>query len=92
MDLSLFLPIFAGPDLLIELAGHSMVTLGFGQAILGGFNDVKTCQSKIYHYTCSQQICKIFKLSQELKVPRRYFVAIPILDNISGCVSESKFS
>ena len=35
MDLSLFLLIFAGPDLPIKLSSHSMVTLGLGQAILG---------------------------------------------------------
>ena len=68
-----------------------MVNLGLGQAVLGGYNDLYAWQNKIYHVTCSQQICKISKLSQELKVPRESFVAIPVPDSVSGCISDSKF-
>ena len=89
-SISLILPIFAGPDLPISLYKHSMVNLGLGQAVLGGYND-NVIMNKIYHVTCSQQICKISKLSQELKVPRQSFVAIPVPDSLSGCSSESKF-
>ena len=67
-----------------------MVNLGLGQAVLGGYND-NVILNKIYHVTCSQQICKISKLSQELKIPRQSFVAIPVPDSLSGCISESKF-
>ena len=91
MDLSLFLPIFAGPDLPISLDGHSMVTLGFGQAILGGRSDNNEYQKNIYHYKCSQQICAITTLDQELSIGRAWFVAIPIPDSVSGCISDSKF-
>ena len=90
MDLSLFLLIFAGPDLPIELEGHSMVTLGLGQAILGGW-DGNVYRNEIYHFTCYQQDCTISLLNQLLETPRAYFVAIPIPDSISGCISDSKF-
>ena len=91
LDLSLFLPIFAGPDLPISLEGHSMVTLGLGQAILGGRDANNVYQKNIYHFKCSQQICAITILDQVLSVPRRDFVAIPIPDSVSGCISDSKF-
>ena len=91
MDFSLILAIIAGPDLSIALYGHSMVPLGLGQAILGGRDDNDLFQNRIYHITCSQQICKVSKMSKELSVPRGYFVAIPIPDRMSGCISQSKF-
>ena len=91
LDLSLFLPIFAGPDLSIALRGHSMVTLGLGQAILGGHSGNGGYQKNIYHFKCSQQICAITTLDQVLSVPRGYFVAIPVPDSVSGCISDSKF-
>ena len=96
LDLSLFLPIFAGPNLPISLNVHSMVTLGLGQAILGGksvggYSDNGGYQKNIYHFKCSQQICAITTLDQALSVPRGYFVAIPVPDSVSGCISDSKF-
>ena len=84
------MPFFAGPDLPIGLRGHSMVALGLGQAVLGGYSS-SGYQKKIYHITCSEQICMISLLSQELSVPRVNFVAIPIPDSISGCISKSEF-
>ena len=91
MDLSLFLLIFAGPDLPIELYGQSMVTLGLGQALLGGLDANWVYQNEIYHFTCYQQDCTISLLNQLLETPRRFFVAIPIPDSTSGCISDSKF-
>ena len=91
LDLSLFLPILAGPDLPIALCYHSMVSLGFGQAILGGIDGNHIHQKNIYHFKCSQQICVITTLDQELSIQREGFVAIPIPDSVSGCISDSKF-
>ena len=65
-----------------------MVTLGLGQAILGGLGI--DYQNKIYHFTCYEQDCKISLLNQLLEVPRDNFVAIQIPDSISGCISDSK--
>ena len=66
-----------------------MVPLGLGQAILGGSNP-KVYQNRLYHYTCSQRVCQILELNQKLQNSRINFVAIPIPDAISGCISESK--
>ena len=68
-----------------------MVALGLGQAVLGGWSDSGGPQKKIYLITCSEQNFIISMLSQELSIPRGYFVAIPIPDSISGCISNSKF-
>ena len=66
-----------------------MVTLGFGQAILGGEGN-GDYQRKIYHMKCSDHVCIISVLTKELSVPRGGFVAIPIPDSMSGCISGSK--
>ena len=84
-----FMIIIAGPDLPVSLSGHSMVNLGLGQAILGGKNSGYATK-KIYFLTCSQQICYITKLKKELSVSRQDFVTIPIHDDVSGCLLESK--
>ncbi len=67
-----------------------MVALGLGQAVLGG-EAISGYQKKIYHITCSEQICMISLLNQELSIPRSNFVAIPIPDSMSGCISDSEF-
>ena len=67
-----------------------MVPFGTGQVILGGYGNGGV-QSKIYYITSVHQIFTISVLSKELSVPRSYFVAIPIQDNLSGCISESKY-
>ena len=83
----------SGPLLPIPLAIHSMVRLGKGQAILGGRtyeSDYKSDQAKIYSMTCSNRNCIISLLERELSVPKGYFVAIPIPDTISGCITDGK--
>ena len=68
-----------------------MVPLGLGQAILGGRNDnFQNDLTKIYTLTCSQRICQISLFGNELSLHRHSFVAIPIPDDISGCISKSK--
>ena len=81
--------ITSGPDLENALSGHSMVPLGLGQAIIGGETD-DTKTNKIYHLECSQESCDISKLEAELSIARESFVAIPIPDFLSGCISEGK--
>ena len=75
--------------------GHSMVKLGQGQAILGGYsyggnNSSGDYQAKIYSMTCSNRNCIISLLTRELSAPKGYFVAIPIPDTISGCITGGK--
>ena len=77
-----------GPDLPIALDGHteSTVPLGNGQAILGGSSN-HVSQKKIYLLNCFSRNCIISTLNQELSSERSLFVAIPIPDIISGCVT-----
>ena len=67
-----------------------MVTLGFGQAIMGGRDSNNVVQSKIFHMKCSQHICQVSTLDKELSIPRADFMAIPTPDYMSGCIAESK--
>ena len=95
-NLKIFLCIFAtilnisGPDLPKPLVLHSMVALGNGQAILGGKDDDNVVQSKIYHMKCSQNVWDVITLEKELSIPRTRFLAIPIPDHLSRCISESR--
>ena len=73
----------------MPLEDHSMVRLGKGQAILGG-KSYDDYQDKIYSMTCSNRDCTILLLDRELSVPKYDFVAIPIPDTISGCISGGK--
>ena len=66
-----------------------MVRLGKGQAILGG-QGYGGYQAKIYSMTCSNRNCIISLLDRELSVPKARFVAIPIPDTISGCITGGK--
>ena len=66
-----------------------MVRLGKGQAILGGRSS-SDYQAKIYSMTCSNRNCIIAFLNRELSVPKGLFVAIPIPDTISGCITGGK--
>ena len=69
-----------------------MVRLGKGQAILGGDGGLSNNdrQVKIYSMTCSNRNCIISLLNRELSVPRDNFVAIPIPDTITGCITDGK--
>ena len=78
----------SGPSMPVALYGHSMVKLVKGQAILGGKSSDH--QAKIYSMTCSNRNCIISLLNRELSVQKAGFVAIPIPDTISGCISGGK--
>ena len=73
----------------MPLLEHSMVRLGKGQAILGGRSQI-VYQAKIYSMTCSNSNCIISLLDRELSGPLIDFVAIPIPDTISGCITGGK--
>ena len=80
--------LITGPKLPMGLFRHAMVELGNGQAIIGGFG--YESQDKIYLFSCMDRNCSIHQLSQELSVPRYWFVAIPIPDTLSGCITGGK--
>ena len=68
--------------------GHSMASIGNGQAILGGQDRAGVFQDSIYYMTCSQKICMVMTLHQELSVPRADFVAFSISNDQFWCVPE----
>ena len=74
--------------------GHAMVRLGKGLAILGGrsmqFHSIIGLSNKIYSLTCSNRHCTISVVSSELSVARSNFVAIPIPDEMAGCITGGK--
>ena len=81
--------IFTGPKLPMDLIRHTMVQLGNGQAIIGGFGNGKY-QDKIHLFSCTERNCSIHQLDQVLSVPSSVFVAIPIPDKLSGCITGRK--
>ena len=83
--------ILLGPDLPVALNGHteSTVPLGHGQAILGGLSTYIS-QKKIYVINCKNRNCFVSTMIQELSYQRSYFVAIPLPDNLAGCVTRGK--
>ena len=85
-----------GPNLSIPLCGHSMVPLSNGQAILGGIffiygiMDQDEWNPNIYFLTCSNLECNIQTMTQTASFLATYFVAIPIPDDMSGCIFRGK--
>ena len=73
----------------MRLDRHAMVQLGNGQAIIGGFGNKKS-QDKIYRFSCMNRNCSIHQLDQVLSLPRDWFVAIPVPDTLSGCITGGK--
>ena len=80
---------FTGPKLPMPLRTHTMVQLGNGQAIIGGWGNFLD-QEKIYLFSCMNENCSIHQLDQTLSLPRYWFVAIPIPDTLSGCITGGK--
>ena len=80
---------FTGPKLPMHLVEHVMVKLGNGLAIIGGYGN-KIVQDKIYLFVSMNKNCSIHQLDQVLSLPRYWFVAIPIPDTLSGCITGGK--
>ena len=81
--------VFTGPKLPMSLFRHAMVQLGNRQAIIGGFGN-GDFQDKIHLFSCMNKNCSIHQLDQILSLPRYWFVAIPIPDTLSGCITGGK--
>ena len=75
----------------MRLSRHAMVQLGKRQAIIGGFGN-GNFQDKIHVFSCMNKNCFIHQLDQVLSLPREQFVAIPIPDTLSGCITGGKKS
>ena len=74
----------------MRLNRHAMVQLGNGLAIIGGWGDGYGIQDKIHLLIYMNRKCSISTLGQELSGPRIRFLAIPVPDAISGCISGGK--
>ena len=70
-----------GPPLQKGLYGHSIVEIQGDAFLFGGSSGNYNYNSAIYKLTCSSGICSWSTLNQELKVGRRYHVAIPVPDD-----------
>ena len=72
-----------GPPLPKALYGHSIVEIQGDAFLFGGryYSGGWIYNSAIYQLTCSSGICSWSTLNQELKVARRYTVAIHVPDN-----------
>ena len=75
----------------IPIYGHteSIVSLGKGQAFIGGATE-NGFQKNIYFLGCSNRNCQFSVLNKKVSVPRDFFVAIAIPDQLSGCISSGK--
>ena len=73
----------------MDLTRHAMVELGNGQVIIGGYGN-GNWQDKIYLFSCKDRSCSIHQLDQILSLPKYFFVAIPIPDKLSGCITGGK--
>ena len=74
----------------MRLFRHAIVQLGKGQALIGGGLPNGGYQDKIYLFSCMNKDCSIHQLDQVLAMPRLWFVAIPIPDTLSGCITGGK--
>ena len=63
-----------------------MVKLGHGQALIGGKSN-GIYSTKIYFMFCSNRNFILSSLNREISFPRGWFEAIPIPDEISGCIT-----
>ena len=73
----------------MRLFRHAMVQLSNGQAMIGG-GDSGIVQEKIHIFTFLKRNCSIHQLDQVLSFPSGMFVAIPIPDTLSGCITGGK--
>jgi hypothetical protein len=67
------------------LGGASMLPSPDGQGVIIMGATTITEQSSIYKLICDQLGCKWSEMEQQLKIPRRYFVAMLIPDTLTNC-------
>ena len=70
-----------GPALPKAISGTSMVELGDNLYIIGGYSDDgSSVQREIHQLSCVSGLCSWTTLTQQLKVARKFLVAIPVDD------------
>ena len=75
--------------MLKPLAGHGMVNYGTDLVVMGGYS--KGYSSSFYQLSVENGIFNWEKMKPELKIPRSYFVAMTIPDDLVRGVISSKF-
>ena len=85
---------FEGPTLPKKLALHATIRNGYDLIAIGGFTENPKISSKLFPPTfsgslfklkCWNHVCRWEMLTQELKVPRGSFSAIPVPDTFIEC-------
>ena len=69
-----------GPPLPKALSAFSMLEMHGDTYVIGGW-DGGAYQSSIYQLSCSSGLCSWTTLNQQLKVGRRWLVAMPVQDH-----------
>ena len=70
-----------GPALSKGIYGQSIVEDGENLYMIGGYSN-DGFQKEIQRLTCTSGTCNWTTLTQELKVARSHFVAIPVKDSV----------
>ena len=60
--------------------GHQIVEFENDIIIVGGEVNQYDTSKALYKFSCTNQVCKLEKMDQELQVPRYYHVAIAVPD------------
>jgi hypothetical protein len=68
-----------GPPLPKAIRGFSMLEMNGDTYVIGGYSGAY--ESSIYQLSCSSGLCSWTTLNQQLKVARRFLVAIAVQDN-----------
>ena len=91
--------LFLGPDLpkwtTKTLSRHQMVSIGHDLIVIGGhssrIDDGYGYSNNLFKLSCNNNACNWETLSQKMKIPRVWFVAISVPDDFitcSNCKSE----
>ena len=52
---------------------------------MSSYRPYASMNHQIYKLTCTNRICNWTTMPNELKIPRKFFVAIPIPDSMVSC-------
>ena len=81
--------LFEGPKLPKKLALHATIRNGYDLIAIGGFTENPTFPPKfsgsLFKLKCWNHVCRWETLTQELKIPRGSFTAIPVPDSFIEC-------
>ena len=83
---------FLGPIMPKQLRGHGLVKLGTDLVVVGGESPGIGYSPSLYQMSCHNHNCKWHNLTQILKHPRAYFVAMAVEKESGSCQNISKRS